>query len=404
MSFLSRVVRHGRLSLRALSHRAGQTPPFLIVFINSICNLTCEHCFYWRNLNQRDDLTLEEFERLSTELGRFENLNLSGGEPFIRPEFAQICSLFIRNNGVKQIYVPTNGYFVDRTERQLRQVLRESSLKLFVCEISLDGMPEYHNRFRGNNKSFEYAMATYDMLASLQKEDRRLRIHSIATATHENIDELRALTKFLHGRCPAMDHHNLAIIRGDRKNPSLTGPTLERYSELYRYVSAVWKDREEGRFGAVVEPMLQWAKRHTIEADTQYVPCTAGNMTGVIYANGDVSVCENHPPLGNLRRRSFFDIWDSPQAKALRRAINAKQCHCTNEVFLWPSIVFQPLQLARAMWGARVWQRAPDEEEYRALAPPIATTDTAAQPARDHPLVFQPRNTKNGVSPGQPNS
>ena len=43
--FASRVARHGRLTYRALVHGKGQTPPFMIVFINSICNLTCEHCF-----------------------------------------------------------------------------------------------------------------------------------------------------------------------------------------------------------------------------------------------------------------------------------------------------------------------------------------------------------------------
>jgi MoaA/NifB/PqqE/SkfB family radical SAM enzyme len=93
-SLISRLTRHARLSARAVNHHEGQTPPFLIVFINSICNLTCEHCFYWRNLNQRDDLTYDEFKRLSLELGQIEILNLSGGEPFIRPEFAEICQLF----------------------------------------------------------------------------------------------------------------------------------------------------------------------------------------------------------------------------------------------------------------------------------------------------------------------
>jgi MoaA/NifB/PqqE/SkfB family radical SAM enzyme len=405
MSVVSRAIRHGRLSLRALGHTAGRTPPFLIVFINSICNLTCEHCFYWRNLNQRDDLTVEEFTRLSAELGQFENLNLSGGEPFLRKEFAEICSLFIRNNGVQQIYVPTSGFFPERTEKQLREVLRESSLKLFVCEISLDGMPEYHNRFRGNAKSFDNAMATYEMLARLQREDPRLRIHSIATATNENIDELRALTKFLHERCPAMDHHNLAIIRGDRKNPSLVGPALTRYTELYQYVRSVWDDREQGRFGGIVEPLLQWAKKRVIETDTQYVPCTAGNLTGVVYANGDVSVCENHPPLGNLRQQSFFEIWDSAKANALRQAIAEKQCHCTNEVFLWPSIVFQPAQLAKALWGAKPWRRKDSDASYDAQSRsrpdgPAEGRNRALDQAQ--PLVFRPRSSSDRVSAANP--
>src|SRR5882672_10797325 len=113
MSVLTRIHRHARLSSRVSNQHQRSTPPFMIVFINSICNLTCEHCFYWKNLNQRNDLTVDEFRKLSEELGTFEQLNLSGGEPFIRPEFAEICGLFIRNNEAKRIYVPTNGFFTE---------------------------------------------------------------------------------------------------------------------------------------------------------------------------------------------------------------------------------------------------------------------------------------------------
>ena len=87
-SFASRAARHVRLSRQAQSRVDGGTPPFLVLFINSICNLTCDHCFYWRHLNQRNDLTFDELEALSKDLGPIENLNLSGGEPFIRPDFA----------------------------------------------------------------------------------------------------------------------------------------------------------------------------------------------------------------------------------------------------------------------------------------------------------------------------
>jgi MoaA/NifB/PqqE/SkfB family radical SAM enzyme len=354
-SFVSRAVRHVRLSRLARRPRTGTTPPFLILFVNSICNLTCEHCFYWRSLNAKDDLTLAEIERLAADMGPIENLNLSGGEPFLRPDLAEIAETFIELNGVRQIYVPTSGFFPDRTETQLRRLLaRARGLELFACELSLEGLPEYHDRFRGHPQSFTNALATYDRLAALQREDPRVRIHAISTATHENLDEIRRLTEWLHERCPAMDHHNLAVIRGDRKNPALAAPPLAAYKELYRHVAAVWRDRERSRFGSSVEPMLQWAKSRTLETDSQYVPCTAGVLTGVVYANGDVAVCETHAPVGNLRERSFREIWASPEAVALRARITARLCHCTNEVFLWPSVVFQPAQLARAWVGSRL--------------------------------------------------
>jgi len=341
-----------------LSHTdsSQRTPPFLVVFINSICNLTCEHCFYWKNLNQRNDLEVEEFEKLSLELGDFEHLNLSGGEPFIHKQFAQIVQFFIDNNGVKEVYVPTNAYFPDRTKEQLTQLFEKndsSKLSLFVCEISLDGTEEFHNEFRGNPKSFEKAMETYDMLVEIQKTEPRLEIHCISTATDTNMKEIWDLTEFLYERCPAMDHHNLAIIRGDRKDPSLQGPSLVQYEELYKHIARVWKPREDVRYGSIVEPMLQWGKLKVIKEEKQSIRCTAGNMTGVVYANGDVSLCEIHKPIGNLRDNSFFEIWNSKKANKLRAEIKAKQCHCTTEVFLWPSIVYQPIELIRAFIGIR---------------------------------------------------
>ena len=320
--------------------------------------MSCEHCFYWRSLNKRDDLTVEEIFALARELGRIENLNLGGGEPFLRNEFAEICRFFIHQNQVRQIYCPTSGYFTDRTIRALQEILtNEPRLQLFAMEFSLDGLPAFHNRFRGNAKSFEKALETYDALAELQQQDPRLRLHAVSTATMENLEEIRELTAFLFDRCPAMDHHNLALVRGDRKNPSLRGPQLAAYQCLYEEVRRIWASREQGRFGAIVEPMLQWAKVCAAKELRQVIPCRAGTLSAVVYANGDVGMCETRPPLGNLRQRSFREIWYSTEATTLRRSIADRACYCTNEVFMWPSIVFQPSQLVKALMRAKVWRK-----------------------------------------------
>jgi MoaA/NifB/PqqE/SkfB family radical SAM enzyme len=374
MNTLQRVGRHVRLMRQTYAPIEDPgTPPFLILFINSICNQTCEHCFYWRNLNRPDDLTVDELVRLSASMGRIENLNLSGGEPFLRKEFGEICRTFIRTNGVRQIYVPTNGSMTDKTLRAVEDVLREPSLEIFAVEFSIDGMPEFHDAFRGMRGAFDRAMATYDALARMQKHDPRLRLHAISTATGTNIEDLRRLTALLFERCPAIDHHNLALIRGERKNPSLQGPALDEYTRLYEYVRALWAPREEGRYGASVEPMLQWAKIRTAREQRQVIPCQAGRLSAVVYSNGDVSVCETHAPIGNIRQHSFQEIWNSEEARALRRSIAARECYCTNEVFLWPSITYRPTQLLKVMVGAKPWKKPASEP----LIAPRGSTDAA---------------------------
>ena len=355
MNVFKRVARHARLTMD--SYRRRESPPFLVLFVNSICNMKCEHCFYWTHLNKRDDLTFDELVALSRSMGPIENLNLSGGEPFLRKEFSDICRQFIRHNGVRQIYVPSNGWYVQKTVDAVKATLEEKGLDLFVVELSLDGMPEFHDTFRVAKGAFAKAMETYEALAELQRGDPRLRVHSISTATDVNVDEIRRLTTYLFDRCPQMDHHNLALIRGDRKNAALKSPDMREYAELYEYVRRLWQPREQGRYGSVVEPMLQWAKMEVVTRQRQAVPCRAGVLSAVVSANGDVSVCELHERLGNLREHSFPEIWNSERADALRASVARGDCHCTTEVFLWPSIVFQPTHLLRAMAGGRVWQR-----------------------------------------------
>ena len=276
-----RLGRHLRLTWQ--NRRPLPDPPFLVLFVNSICNMCCEHCFYWRNLNRPDDLSFDEIVALSASLGKVENLNLSGGEPFLRKELAEICLRFVSHNGTRQIYVPTNGYFRERTVGAIRRVLEDPSLDLFVAELSLDGMPAFHDRFRDARNSFARAMETYDALVELQAADERLRIHAISTATDVNVDEIRRLTTYLYDRCPRMDHHNLAIIRGDRKNAALRTPDLDEYEapniEQFLDEAAVagLTTRSERRETKLADGYL------TLSAGTRSVgdPSTDGDALGV---------------------------------------------------------------------------------------------------------------------------
>ncbi|MCK6445610.1 MAG: radical SAM protein [Planctomycetes bacterium] len=379
MNALERIVRHARIT--ALNYEELPSPPFLILFINSICNQRCEHCFYWSNLNRKDDLTKEELFALSLSLGRIENLNLSGGEPFLRKEFSEIVRQFIRHNKTRQVYVPTNSYFKDKMIDQITRVLEEPELELFAVEMSLDGLGEFHDKFRGSPNSFKKAMESYDALAKLQEKDQRLRIHAISTATDVNMDEIKRLTTFLFDRCPQMDHHNLAIMRGDPKNHSLSGPSLVAYQELYEYIRGLWATREEGRYGGIVEPMLQHAKVRTIEEKRQVIPCRAGVLSAVVYSNGDVSVCELHEPLGNLRQQTFWEIWNSEKAAARRKSIACKECWCTTEVFMWPSFTYQPQHMVKTILGAKAWEKPVPLDPSKKIA--VNLEDAYGKPSAD---------------------
>ena len=53
--------------------------------------------------------------KLSESTPPFTDLWFSGGEPSLRKELADIIDLFVRNNGVHYINLPTNGLKPHRT-------------------------------------------------------------------------------------------------------------------------------------------------------------------------------------------------------------------------------------------------------------------------------------------------
>ena len=64
------------------------------------------------------------------------------------------------------------------------------------------------------------------------------------------------------------------------------------------------------------------------------VPCSAGSLFGVIYANGDTYPCEIlNKKLGNLRDydMNFMKLWKDKKAKSCRNFIKKSKCSCTFE-------------------------------------------------------------------------
>src|SRR3954462_7869162 len=94
----------------AREHRLGT----LIFFVTSRCNAKCETCFYHEELNRPGDMSFEQIEKVSRTMPPITDLWLSGGEPTLRHDASEIIDLFVRNNGVERMIIPTNGLVKSR--------------------------------------------------------------------------------------------------------------------------------------------------------------------------------------------------------------------------------------------------------------------------------------------------
>src|SRR5215510_880983 len=99
----------------------------LFLFVTSRCNSLCRTCFYFDKLNSRDDLTFEEIERVAETAPPFRKLWLSGGEPFLREELAEIVALFALRNQVRNVNLPTNGLLPEKLFPAMDRILATCS-------------------------------------------------------------------------------------------------------------------------------------------------------------------------------------------------------------------------------------------------------------------------------------
>ncbi len=95
----------------------------VIFFVTSRCNAACETCFYHEELNQKGDLTFEQIEKISRTMPQITDLWLSGGEPTLRKDVGKIVEMFIANNGVNRIILPTNALIKSRVYEVVEQIL-----------------------------------------------------------------------------------------------------------------------------------------------------------------------------------------------------------------------------------------------------------------------------------------
>ncbi|MFB5597725.1 MAG: radical SAM protein [Nitrosopumilaceae archaeon] len=105
--------------------------------IINVCNLHCEHCYWWLNRKENEDLTLEQWKEIIDKKFKKNHvfiITLVGGEPLMRKD---VVELFV-NEFPKRVCVVTNGTF---PIPHLKDI--------YFYWISIDGTKDVHDKIRG---------------------------------------------------------------------------------------------------------------------------------------------------------------------------------------------------------------------------------------------------------------
>jgi MoaA/NifB/PqqE/SkfB family radical SAM enzyme len=326
----------------------------VIFFVTSHCNATCDSCFYWDELNRKGDLSWQEIVRLSETAPRFTDLWFSGGEPTLRRELPEIIDLFVRNNGVSHINLPTNGLKPGRILEVVDHCLGVNPHLEIHVNIALDGLRDSHDAMRGVPGNFDKAIESARRMRRLKPLfGQRLRVHFNTVITRDNMDEILPLAEWIRSE-RLVDAHYFNLIRGDSKDPRLKQLRRDALRKIYPRIAEIQWDYADGLFDGL--GLLKWIKKAayvgtlTFHHRTQFqnldrrskwpMRCTAGETSAVIDFDGRVRACELRHPVGNLRDAgmNFKVFWESEARREEPHRIQCDQCWCSHVCFIHDSL------------------------------------------------------------------
>jgi radical SAM protein with 4Fe4S-binding SPASM domain len=330
-------------------------PISLVHFVTNRCNARCKHCFIdFDSPNAfKNELSIDEIAKLTKTYGKsLLNVNITGGEPFLRPDLFEIVKLYFENAAVNSVYITSHGGFPDRI-RKFVDKFKASKIKgQIIISLSIDNFPEEHNLNRKVRGLFDKTMETYKMLSQYEKDNI---IPNIAiTVTHHNFHRALEIYEFLKSEHKVTSFSAIAMREQGVVEPidaNIKKSIYEAYSALTKKISEDMRSRQTtGYKGSFISRMLN-AKNslvYDILKDTYLDPhyvsdCPSAAMFGVIYANGDVYPCEvlDEKKLGNLHdfNMNFMDLWSSSDTSSCRKFILDTKCNCTYECALGINII-----------------------------------------------------------------
>lgn len=343
-------------------------PMSLVHFVTRRCNARCSFCFIdFENPSPRSaEMTADEIDRMTTTVGpALTNVNLTGGEPFLRSDLIDIARSYYRNAGVSSVYITSNGAFTDRVADFADTVASEFADRMLIVSLSLDALGDAHDRIRKVPGLFGRTIETYH---ALESTGPGVMGNVAITVSHENHGSIPELYETLvqdHGVASVS-----AIVVRDEGVYEVPGKDRAAVLAAYKWLTGrIVEDQRRGVLRgydpATLQGRLMNAKNemlYEIIGDTYLEPhfvstCHAGALFGVIDADAEVYPCEVlETSIGNLRDHDLdlSALWSAHEASAMRSWITDTDCHCSYECAWGFNILgnarYQP-RLARAAIG-----------------------------------------------------
>lgn len=269
--------------------------------ITNKCNLNCKHCNMDSDESLYDELTFEEACKLIDEFKKFniKNICFTGGEPFTRSDFLDICEYAI-SQGI-YVCVTSNGTLIND------YMIDNHLYKFQLIRISIDGVADEQHDYLRNMKGV-YSKAI-DTIKRLLRGGCNVGV--VTCVSKLNIDNLDKIAENISNLGVKKWFLPLLSPSGRGKNIEDNTLTPIQVKEFIIKISK-YKEKYGLEIGVDIPYAVLLLETNSKNKELIYGNCAAAYTQIMIFSNGDISPCfAMKMKCGNVRSDSIYDIWNN---------------------------------------------------------------------------------------------
>lgn len=319
-----------------LLNRLGvvQRPSFITYITTWRCNGRCVFCDIWkRKESGKDELSPTEIGALFKQFHPVDVLRITGGEPFVRKDIAEVIDRAHEACSPAMIHLTTNGLLADRIVETVQSIKRPDKIHI---KISIDSVGDKHDEIRGIPGIYEKAMDTVRRLVALREKTGLHVGVNQAIVDESELDAYFRLNEVLAPLgvpiYPVIAHKPTSSLYSDTtfSDPSRSVEPFGHFTEagLARFRELL--DDKNKATGDLKETLVDRYHVHGLYnrlvkgVEKPNPRCVALNNHLRILPNGDIPVClYNATVVGNLRETPFREIWKGPAAAKQRKWVRS---------------------------------------------------------------------------------
>lgn len=283
------------------------------VIVTYRCNARCNMCSRYKAPSRpEEELTLEAIRKLP----KMYFTNVTGGEPFVRTDLRDVVRELYRKSD--RVVISTNGYFTDRILDLCGEFPKVG------IRVSIEGLQATNDEIRGLPDGFSRGYETLKKLVEAGHPDVGFGM-TIQDMNAKDVVPLYRISDELGMEfATASLHNSFYFVEANNRiedRPMVAQNIEGLCNELLRSNSPKKWMRAYFNHGLI----------NYIYGQPRLLPCDMAFDTFFVDPYGDVMPCNGTKEklvMGNLNRQSWDELWNSPEAGAVRARVRRCDRNC----------------------------------------------------------------------------